>query len=389
MFNIKLIASLLFVVMLQGCVVQPKFSKEEQKIARPVDNVTYFSDGFKKLNRLLGIFHKPNYRFQVKTIENMTSAKQAMPSDSRGFIRTPLIRYMNNLQLVAYEPIFNKFETKTTGFVYFPEMKKSMPHLVINGGITQFDKGIISENNNFDIDGEFGSGRGDTDVRFDNDKSDNLSAIALDLNIFKYQDRTYISGVATQNKIEIYRKRKKNRFGMFLNGSGIGYSKYSTMQQSKDEALRILTEYSLIQLLGQLYEVPYWKCVIPNMKADEEIIDKKVVHFMRAKQPVQVKMIEQLIGFYGYKSTVDAKITDLELKALSIISKKYEFKTKKIVSPNFYRELYTYAPVFNENIKLDNQKYEVRVKQALAKKNAKLKEKNSKTNSSMKSEFNL
>jgi hypothetical protein len=227
---------------------------------------------------------------------------------------------------------------------------------VINGGITQFDKGIISENNNFDIDGEFGDGRGDTDVRFDNDKSDDLSSIALDLSIFKYKDRTYLSGVATQNKIEIHRKRKKNRFGMFLNGSGIGYSKYSTLQQSKDEALRILTEYSLIQLLGQLYEVPYWRCVIPNMEPDEEIINKKVNHFINSKEPMKIKMVEQLIGFYGYKATIDGKITKLELNALSVISKKYAFKTKKIIAPSFYKELYTHAPIFKENIIRDNQK---------------------------------
>jgi len=352
----KSISIFVAIILLQGCVDQPKFTKKEQEIAKPVDNITYFSDGFKKLNSLLSSFNKPIYRFQVKTIENMTSAKQAMPSDSRSFIRTPLIKYMNHLQLVAYEPIFNKFETKTTGFVYFPKMKESMPHLVINGGVTQFDKGIISESNNFDIDTEFGGGRGDTDLRFDHDRSDDLSSIALDLNIFKYQDRTYLSGVATQNKIEIHRKRKKNRFGMFLNGSGIGYSKYTTLQQSKDEALRILTEYSLIQLLGQLYEVPYWKCVIPNMKPDEYVINKNVARFIASKQPIQVKMIEQLIGFHGYKVTIDGKISKVELQILSIISKKYNFKSKRILSPNFYKELYTYAPFFRENIVVNSKK---------------------------------
>jgi len=352
----KTISVLLAIVMLQGCVDQPKFTQEEQKIARPIDNVTYFSKGFKKLNTLLSVFNKPNYRFQVKTIENMTSAKGAMPSDSRGFIRTPLIRYMSNLQLVAYEPIFNKFETKTTGFVYFPKMKESMPHLVINGGITQFDKGLISKSNNFDIDTEFGSGRGDTDLRFDHDRSDDLSQIALDLNVFKYQDRTYLSGVATQNKIEIHRKRKKNRFGMFLNGSGIGYSKYTTLQQSKDEALRILTEYSLLQLLGQLYEIPYWRCIIPNMQPDEYVINRNVAKFTASKQPMQIKMLEQMIGFYGYKASIDAKISKIELQILSIISKKYKFKTKQILSPNFYKELYTSAPFFRENMNFNSTK---------------------------------
>ena len=78
-----------------------------------------------------------------------------------------------------------------------------MPQLVINGAITQFDKGILSDSTNFDIDAEFGRGRGDTDLRYDQDRSNDLSQIALDLSVFKYKDRAYLSGVATQNKIEI------------------------------------------------------------------------------------------------------------------------------------------------------------------------------------------
>jgi len=348
--SIKTVIFPLALFLLQGCISQPKFSEEEKKITMPFDNVTYFKGAFQKLNQLLILTHQPRYRFQVKTIENMTSAKQAMPSDSRGFIRTPLILHMNQLSLVAYEPIYNKFETKTTGFVYFPKMKKAMPHLVINGGVTQFDKGIISKSDNFDIDTEFGSGRGDTDLRFDHDRSDDLSQIALDLNIFKYQDRTYLTGVATQNKIEIHRKRKKNRFGMFLNGSGIGYSKYTTLQQSKDEALRILTEYSLIQLLGRLYDVPYWKCIIPNLPPDKMVINKKVNQFLRAKKEKKIKYIETLITFYNYKIQLDGKISKQELLILSKIKKEYKIETKIELTSKFYRELYINAPIFIENI---------------------------------------
>ncbi|NEW60959.1 hypothetical protein GSY74_06645 [Sulfurovum sp. bin170] len=339
---------LLFMLAMQGCVVdQPKFTVEEQKIAMPINNTTYFTGAFKKLNQLLEIYGQPNYKFQVKTIENMTSARQAMPMDSKAFLRTPLILHMNRLSLLAYEPIYNKYETQTTGFVYFPEMKKVMPELVINGSITQFDKGYISESRNFDLDLEFGSGRGDTDTRFDHDRSNSLSQIAMDLNIFKYKDRSYVSGVATQNKIIISRQRKKNRFGLFLNGSGIGYSKYATMQQSKDEALRILSEYSLIQLLGRLYQVPYWTCTTPHMKPDMEIIDKKVAQFSSAKKAIKFKLIERLIKFYGYKVETNGNISKEEFATLTKISKKYNFKSTEVLSADFYKELYTNSPIFN------------------------------------------
>ncbi len=342
----KTISLVTLLLLGSGCSIkEPKFSKEEQKIDRPFSNTSYFSGAFKKLNRLLIRNNAPTYRIQVKTIENLSSAKGAMPMDSSSFIRTPIVLNMNHINLVAYEPIFNKYETKTTGFVYFPEMKKSIPQLVITGGVTQFDKGIISTSNNFDVDIDVGGGDWQTDGRFNTDKSDSFSQIALDLSMFRYKDRTYVSGVATSNKIEIHRKRKKNRFGLFLNGSGIGYSKYATLQQSKDEALRILTEYSLIQLLGRLYGVPYWKCTTPNMEVDEYVVEKSMERFENADQKHKVALIEQMIQIYGYPAKIDGTITKGELNNLSKISKAYKFKNKKILSMPFYKELYLNQPL--------------------------------------------
>ena len=340
--------SLMFAI--HGCslVDQPKFTVKEQKIAMPIDNNSYFTGAFKKLNKLLALYGQPNYKFQVKTIENMTSARQSMPMDSKAFLRTPLILHMNRLSLLAYEPIYNRYETQTTGHLYFPSMKKNLPELVINGSITQFDKGYISNSKNFDLDLEFGAGRGNTDTRSDHDRSNSLSQIAMDLNVFKYKDRTYVPGVATQNKIVISRQRKKNRFGLFLNGSGLGYSKYATMQQSKDEALRILSEYSLIQLLGRLYQVPYWTCTTPNMPVDMEIIDKKVAQFSKAKETTKIKLIERLINFHGEKAVVDGVLSKQELSSLSSIAKSMNFKLTKVLSNDFYKELYSSNTLFKD-----------------------------------------
>ena len=307
------------------------------------------------MNQLLLAFKKPHYRFQVKSIENRTSERFAMPYDSSNFIKTPLVLHMNGLDVVAYEPYYNRLEAQTTGFLYFPSMKKKMPQLVINGAITQFDKGVYSKGYDFDVDAEFGRGHGDTDFRYNRDRSDDLSQIALDLTIFKYLNRTYLPGVATQNKIEISRRRKKDRFGLFLNGSGIGYSKYATMQQSKDEALRILTEYSLIQLLGRLYELPYWRCVSPNMEPDHEIINKKVEKFVKAETSMKKKMIEQLIRFYALPSKIDGKLSKEEQQTLLKIVKTYKIQSNKVLSAQFYQELYTKAPIFESNIPKETQ----------------------------------
>ena len=334
------------IFLFDGCTTFKEFSKQEQNITRPINNNTYFNESFHKLNHLLTIFKKPRYKFQVKNIENMTSSKQSMPNDSNNFIKTPLILHMTNLELIAYEPMYHQLEAKTTGFLYFPDLKKNMPQLVIDGAITQFDKGVLSKSSNLDLDLEFGAGRGDSDFRYDHDRGDDLSYIALDLNIFKYKDRSYITGAATQNRIELHRKKRKDRYGFFLNGSGIGYSKYNTLQQSKDEALRILTEYSLIQLLGRLYEVPYWRCIVPNLEPDKTIIDKKVNFFEKSNDTIKVKLIEKLIQFYNEKSIVDGVISKNEENILAKIMGKYNIPLQNVLSKDLYRQLYYHAPFF-------------------------------------------
>ncbi len=184
MKNKLILVSLFISIFLSGCIVrQPKFTEEEQKIALPMNNITYYSDAFKKLDKLITSFNRPIYRFQIKTIENLTSSQDILPIDSKSFIRTPIILHMKSMKLMAYEPIFNRYEAETTGHLYFPYMRKVMPQLVINGGITQFDKGTLSEDSNFDIDAEFGSGQGQSNLRADRDRSNSVSQIALDLNL--------------------------------------------------------------------------------------------------------------------------------------------------------------------------------------------------------------
>ncbi|MCK4440424.1 MAG: hypothetical protein KAU90_00365, partial [Sulfurovaceae bacterium] len=279
------------------------------------------------------------------------------PEDIKDFILTPLILHMHNMKLIAHTPIYNIREAQVAGVKYFPKMAKILPEIVIDGAITQFDKDIISDDSNFDTDAEFGKGIGHTNIRANHDSGDSISDIALDLNAFTYDDRAYIAGAATHNKIEIHRIRKRNRAGLFVNGSGIGYSKYATLQQSQDEALRILSEYSLLQLIGRLYNIPYWKCTTPNLEVDKLIMQRKENRFNNVKMIDKIKLIEEMIPLYGYSAKKDGNITKGELKALSTIQKEYNFKTKMTLTSDFYKELYISAPIFPKAIEKDRKKY--------------------------------
>jgi hypothetical protein len=139
--------------------------------------------------------------------------------------------------------------------------------------------------------------------------------------------------------------RKKNRLGFFLNGSGLGESKYSTLQQSKDEALRILTEYSLLQLLGRLYQLPYWTCTTPHMPMDPLVLNQKSVNFANAKLERKQRLIENIIPLYGYNNVIkDGKLAKDEQEMLLKIAKKYKFTNTKVFSLEFYELLQKNIP---------------------------------------------
>jgi len=341
---------ILSIFLISGCTIKsPKFTKKEKQIAKPMTNDTYFSSAFEKLNLLLSTFHQNRYKFQVKDIENKSSDK-SLPKDIENFLTTPLLLNMHNIDLIAYTPVYNIREAQIAGVTHFPKMAKYLPDLVINGAVTQFDKGIINKSSNIDVDAQFGKAEGSTDMRMARDRSDDISQITLDLNVFKYDDRKFIAGAVTSNKIEIHRRRKRNRIGLFVNGSGIGYSKYATLQQSKDEALRILSEYSLLQLIGRLYNIPYWKCTTPNLEPDVYILKRKENRFNNADNKTRAKLIEELIPFFGKKVKPDNKLSKEEAKILNEIAIEYQFKNRKL-NAKFYRELYKVAPIFKDNNK--------------------------------------
>jgi len=357
---------ILSLFLISGCTIKsPKFTEKEKQITKPMTNDTYFSSAFEKLNLLLSIFHQNRYKFQVKDIENKSSDK-SLPKDIKSFLTTPLLLNMHNMDLIAYTPVYNIREAQIAGVTHFPKMAKYLPDLVINGAVTQFDKGIISKSSNIDVDAQFGRAKGNTDMRMAHDRSDDISQITLDLNVFKYDDRKFIDGAVTSNKIEIHRRRKRNRIGLFVNGSGIGYSKYATLQQSKDEALRILSEYSLLQLIGRLYNVPYWKCPTPNLEPDLYILKRKENRFNNANNKTRIKLLEELIPFFGKKVKADGKLSKEEIKSLSEIAREYHFESKKL-NAKFYRELYMVAPIFKDNNKTISKKKKIGEKHKIKK----------------------
>ncbi len=359
----KNIILFLIIFFISGCgFKQPKISKDEQKFESPMRNKTFFTNAFQKLNRLMTIFEVPKIRIQVKPIENRTASSK-LPFDIRTFIETPLVLYISNLDLIAYEPEFREKEMTVTG--YRPQgIGKTLPDLVINGAITQYDKNFISNSKGLNVDVEAGKGKGATTFMGELNNDVSKSQIAIDLKVYKYFDRSYLSGIATQNKIKISKYDRSGNFGLFLNGTGLGVSKSTSFKQSEDEALRILSEYSLLQLIGKLYAIPYWKCTTPNLPIDNYVVKEDLREFNSFDKKGKIKKIEIIMN--GYNAPYikrDGKLDKIEYEELKVIKKEFFIKGNNFLSPYFYQQLFIKAPFFdNKKIDYKNINFELKSK---------------------------
>ncbi|SFV54387.1 hypothetical protein MNB_SV-12-972 [hydrothermal vent metagenome] len=141
-----------------------------------------------------------------------------------------------------------------------------------------------------------------------------------------------------------------------------------------------------------MYNIPYWKCTVPNLEPDKLLMKRKENRFNNAKMEDKIKLIEEMIPFYGYRARKDGNISKEELTALSVIQKQYNFKTKTILTADFYKELYSFAPIFKEAIEKDRQKFAKLEQEKLEKKkNPKppTKSKSQENNESIEALFNL
>jgi len=324
---------------------QMKIRKEFSNFSKPMQNKTFFTDAFMKIDKMMNLFKVPSIRIMIKPIKNRT-ANDKIPFDIRNFIETPLILYISNLNLIAYEPDFREKEMMITKY-NLKNVKNSLPDLVINGAITQYDKTMIMQTNSLNL--EDLKGKNSTTFISGFGKNFITSKIAIDLKIYKYSDRTYLSGIATQNKIELLKQTSNENLKIILNRSGIGGDKAITFKYSEDEALRILSEYSLLQLLGRLYALPYWKCTKPNLEVDKYVMKENLQEFYGLKRKERIAKIEQLLTIYKPPHLIKDKIIDkIELEEIETIRKKFYIKESNILSVKFYEQLFLKAPFFED-----------------------------------------
>lgn len=336
----RFLIGLIGVLILSGCIEQPTYTESDKKFEAPKVIISNYSKAYRKLNIMLSnLYANEHTKIQVATVSNATTGNLQM--DIKHFIEGPLIRYLDNYTVIAYDPQYQQNRQALVG----PAVGATWGDYVIVGEISEYQKGFYSEGNGVDVDGEFGEGDGKTTVSAGASGGLSKSSLTVDL---KIRNKTGVYDTVVTNSIELLQRNRTANIGVYLNSIGLGVSKNANMKQSTDHALKLVSEFSLIQLIGRFEQLPYWRCFTPNLTKDDEVIEDWEKYFNTAfADGRSIILIETILSkFYHAPYTIiNNDLNNNEIASLLSIKEYFHIQETIFNTKDFYIALMEHIPL--------------------------------------------
>jgi Domain of unknown function (DUF4384) len=221
------------------------------------------------------------------------------------------------------------------------------PQILLKPGITEFDRGVTIKQKKKDLSGFFGKGKGATDFSGDNGEEDVASRLAVDMLAYDYNTMISMPQVHSSISAEVGRKSKEQSWSFSVYGWGTGASAVSKSIQGRHEAVRILTEYAVLQTLGRYLKLPYWRCV--EGMAEDISLKQTLSKAHSSMQPKQkLSSLQELLQYHGFEQVQKSGVVDATTQtALSQLAQANPDIQASTDSLDLYYKLYVSIPVSN------------------------------------------
>ncbi|MBF0137085.1 MAG: DUF4384 domain-containing protein [Magnetococcus sp. DMHC-1] len=128
-----------------------------------------------------------------------------------------------------------------------------IPSHYIRGAITSLDPGVTTD--------KVGGGISVPALALGVSKDQMVSVISMDMNIGNLATRQILPGKNAKNSISVVRAGAGGDADGKIGKAGLFFNLSLDRSEGPAAAVRTLIELSLIEVLGKLNEVPYWKCL--------------------------------------------------------------------------------------------------------------------------------
>lgn len=290
----------------------------------PMVKITSYTQSLRNLGLMTEIYDTGPLKIQSNPIGDNTGTSGAtggeIPKDITEMIKSSLNSIGGNVTFIPYDPSFISNQMNT-GYGNFND--KLIPDVVVSGGITEFDRGLETRGTGTDagMEAEIGGiplplPSKKISVDFSDSNKTGIARITLDFNLLDFKTMAGIPRMNTTNSMEVTKALGEREFAISLFGPTFGRKGSIKKVQGRHNAVRLLVELSMIQIVGKNLVLPYWRLLGDDTQADEVVSAVLKKSYYRMNDSQRIYNIQQWLYLHGYEVKPTGILDDTTVSAL-------------------------------------------------------------------------
>jgi len=356
--NVRMVILISFCLAFISCAsVNPHKIDVTIKPEAPVMKKTSFDQTLMQLGKMTQIYGTDKMDIMCRDISDRTGTSEAtggeIPFEITEMVKTSLNSIGGNVVYIPYNPhsLIILREAQYSNFA-----NKKIPHVIITGGITEFDRGLELRGDNTNISIETGSIDGTPDwfggdtIGIDMGKQNlrSVSRITLDFNMLDFQANSGIARMQTVNTIQVQKALAESELAFTLFGPTFGLKGNVKKIQGRHAAIRMLVQLSMVQIVGKFFDLPYWR-ILPDAEPDPVVVDIVTTDFCNMNEQSKSIKVQELLFIHGYDVPISKTFDKQAQIALHKFDPKYTLGNS--VDAETFLKLYFSVPVTNNALK--------------------------------------
>ncbi len=330
-----------FSFVLFSCGLNPQNADIELNETLPEAKITVYQEAIDQLGLMSSIYSDNSLKIMSKDILDNTGTSVAtsaeIPRDITEMVKSTLNGIGGNIRYIPYEP---EFMTNTANTGYSDYGDKILPQVILSGGITEFDRGLVTDNDGLSLSAEIKSQYG---IEFDDQTKSSLSSVTLDFNLIDFKTFTGIPRIQAVNGIKLHKGTRSDNLGFTIKSVTFGAKGEIKKVQGRHAGVRLLVQISMIQIIGRYQKLPYWR-LIPGVVKDNVVIDQVLADFYALTESQKIAKFQELLYLHGFGVTPNGQLDGATQGALQSFSQKQGLNSTNM-DQTLYLALYEHIPL--------------------------------------------
>ncbi len=349
----SVIGIMLLVWTLAGCTaIAPKPEQLQLPSEPPMVRETSFSEALTQLGVLSEIYGANLMKIQIRELDDVTGTSYHTGGEIPRSITVMVKSALNSIGgKVVYIPFWPDYFAGIQVSGYAMNDQKLLPDVILAGGITEFDRGLTTLDRTRNLDAETGDLRDASSalpgrtIGLDYSQGDkwNMAKIAVDFNLVSFQAMFGIPKMQASNGITVYKGIKEEELGFTLFGPTIGLRGSVKKVQGRHDAVRMLVQFSVIQLVSRYLDLPYWQ-LLDGAQPDPVVMENLRVNYLKKAPANQTLLVKRLLWLHGHPVAVNPQLDGETKAALAKVDNTFDSQAASVPVDTFIK-LYLSVPV--------------------------------------------